>query len=171
MIDDKLAADEARRIAQHEAVKGTVSDEVQTEVVRHADDTTPVERAQAEDLGREFKQKAFDEVVETESEVERAKGVARVSQVVDYIFYLIYGIIGLEIILELLGAREGAGFKRFIDALAAPVLAPFEGLMPDLTRGPFRLMLSYIMALVVYLLLHLAVNGLLRMFAHRKVAV
>ena len=43
--------------------------------------------------------------------------------------------------------------------------------MPDPSRGPFRLMLSYIMALVVYLLLHLAVNGLLRMFVHRKVAV
>jgi uncharacterized protein YggT (Ycf19 family) len=94
-----------------------------------------------------------------------------VSQIVDYVFYVIYGIVGLEIILELLGARESAGFKKFVDALAAPLLAPFEGLMPDPQAGPFRLMLSYITALVVYLLLHLAVNGLLRMFAHRKVAV
>ena len=133
--------------------------------------TTPREAAAAEALGRDFKQQAIDEVAETEGEVQRAKGAARISQVVDYIFYVIYGIIGLEIILELLGARESAGFKRFIDALAAPLLAPFEGLMPDPSRGPFRLMLSYIMALVVYLLIHLAITGLLRMMAHRKVAV
>jgi uncharacterized protein YggT (Ycf19 family) len=170
-MDDKLAADEARRIAQHESIKSAVSADVNAEVAATADAVTPVEAAEEEAIGRQFKRQAIDEVVETENEVQRAKGFARVSQVIDYVFYLIYGIISLEIILELLGARESAGFKRFIDAIAAPVLAPFQGLMPDPARGPFRLMLSYIMALVVYLLLHLAVNGLLRMFVHRKVAV
>jgi hypothetical protein len=29
-------------------------------------------------------------------------------------------------------------------------------------------MLSYIVALVVYVLLHMAVNGMLRLFVHRK---
>lgn len=171
MIDEKLAAEEARRIQQHEAVKGAISDDVHADIAATAAPDTPTEAANAEALGRQFKQQAFTEVVETENEVQRAKGLARVSQVVDYIFYVIYGIIGLEIILEMLGARESAGFKQFIDMLAAPFLAPFEGLMPDPSRGPFRLMLSYIMALVVYLLLHLAITGLLRMFAHRKVAI
>ena len=171
IFDDKLAADEARRVSQHEAVKGAVSNDVHTEVVAHADASTPREAAAAEALGRDFKQQAIAEVVETENEVQRAKGAARISQIVDYIFYLIYGIIGLEIILELLGARESAGFKKLIDTLAAPFLAPFEGLMPDPSRGPFRLALSYIMALVVYLLIHIAITGFLRMMAHRKVAV
>ena len=172
MIDDtKLAADESRRIAQHEAVKSAIHGDVNAEIAVAADEPTPRQAAQAEVLGREFRQRAMDEVVETEVEVERAKGAARVSQFVDYAFYVVYGIISLEIILELLGARESAGFKQLIDTLAAPFLAPFEGLMPDPSSGPFRLMLSYIMALVVYLLIHLAVNGLLRMIAHRKVAV
>ena len=169
--DNNLAVDEARRVEQHEAVKSAVNGEVNAEIARAADTVTPQEQAQAHVVGHEFKQKAINEVVETENDVERAKGVARVSQVVDYVFYLIYGIISLEIILEFLGAREGAGFKRMIDAIAAPILAPFQGLMPTPSAGPFRLVLSYIMALVVYLLLHLAVNGLLRMFVHRKVAV
>src|SRR5690349_6475128 len=107
--DDKLAFDEARRIEQHEAVKGAVNSEVNAEIARAADDVTPHQQAQAQVLGREFKQKAIDEVAETEVELDRAKGVARVSQVIDYIFYVIYGIIGLEIILELLGARDSAG--------------------------------------------------------------
>jgi uncharacterized protein YggT (Ycf19 family) len=171
MIDEKLAADEARRVAQHEAVKSAVHGDVNADIAAAADEATPRQAAAAEVIGRDFREKALGEVVETEVEVERAKGAARISQFVDYVFYVIYGIISLEIILEGLGARESAGFKKLIDTLAAPFLAPFEGLMPDPSSGPFRIMLSYIMALVVYLLLHLAITGLLRMIAHRKVAV
>ena len=172
MIEDNiLAADEERRLSQHEAVKSAVSNDASAEVALHADPVTPVEAAREEALGRHFKERAIDEMVETEVELDRAKGVARVSQVVDYIFYLIYGIISLEILLEALGASERAGFKQLVDTIAAPFLAPFAGLMPAPSHGPFKIMLSYIMALIVYLLLHLAVNGLLRMFVHRKVAV
>ena len=171
MMDEKLAADESRRIAEHEAVKSAVNTDVNADIAVAADEATPRQAAAAEVIGRDFREKALGEVVETEAEVERAKGAARVSQFVDYVFYVIYGIISLEIILEGLGARESAGFKQLIDTLAAPFLAPFEGLMPDPSSGPFRLMLSYIMALVVYLLVHLAITGLLRMVAHRKVAV
>ncbi len=169
--DNNLAVDEARRLEQHERVKGAVHAEVGAEIANAAEASSTEERSQAEAIGRQFKHKAMNEVVATENEVGRAKGIARVSQVVDYVFYVAYGIIGLEIILELLGARDSAGFKRFVDTLAAPLLGPFRGLMPDPTAGPFHLMLSDIMALVVYLLIHLAINGLLRIFVHRKVAV
>jgi hypothetical protein len=43
--------------------------------------------------------------------------------------------------------------------------------MPDPAAGGFQLMLSYLVALAAYVLLHLAVNGLLRIFAQRKTAV
>jgi len=66
---------------------------------------------------------------------------------------------------------ERAGFKQFIDAIATPFLAPFKGLMPTPGVGSFRLMLSYIVALAVYVLLHMAVNGLFRLVVHRKTAV
>ncbi|MBK5257680.1 MAG: YggT family protein, partial [Vicinamibacteria bacterium] len=66
------------------------------------------------------------------------------------------------------GARQASGFKRFLDTLTWPLLAPFKGLMPDPAVGSMQLMLSYIVALVVFLLLHMAVNGLLRLFAERK---
>ncbi|HJQ71742.1 MAG TPA: YggT family protein [Blastocatellia bacterium] len=169
--DEKLAIDESRRVAQHEAIKGTVREEVHSEIARKADRLDPVERAEADQVAEELKHKAVHEVRETETEIDRARGVARVSQVIDYIFYLIYGIIGLEIILELIGARESNGFKNFIDTIASPLLAPFRGLVADPARGAMQLRLSYIVALAVYLLLHLAINGLLRMIAHRKTTV
>ena len=169
--DEKLAVDESRRVAQHEAIKGTVREEVHSEIARKADRLDPVERAEADQMAEELKHKAVHEVRETETEIERARGVARVSQVIDYIFYVIYGIIALEIVLELIGARESNGFKNFIDTIASPFLAPFRGLVADPASGAMQLRLSYIVALAVYLLLHLAINGLLRMIAHRKTAV
>ena len=43
--------------------------------------------------------------------------------------------------------------------------------MHDPVAGSSQLMLSYAVALVAYVLLHLAVNGLLRLFAQRKTVI
>ncbi len=169
--DEKLAADEARRIAQHEAVKGEVRERVQADISRETNHRTESDRATAERLADSLKSKAVQEVATSEAELDRAQAVARVSQVVDYLFYLAYGIIGIEIVLDLIGARESAGFKQFVEALAAPLIAPFRGLMPTPGIGRFRLMLSYVIALAIYALLHMAINGALRVFVHRKTAV
>ena len=169
--DEKLAADEAQRFAQHEQVKGEVRDKVHAEISREADHVAPPERTGTAALADSLRRKAVKEVSASETELERGKAFARVSQVADYVFYLIYGIIGVEIVLEALGARDSAGFKRFVDTLAAPLLAPFQGLMPDPGVGRFRFMLSYLVALAVYVLVHMAVNGLLRLFVQRKTAV
>ena len=169
--EEKLAADEARRIAQHESVKGEIREKVHAEISRKTDERGAAEQADAEALAESLKRKAVREVATSEAELDRGQAAARASQVADYIFYVVYGIIGLEIVLDLIGARQSAGFKQFIDAIAAPFLAPIKGLMPEPGVGNFRLMLSYIVALVVYALLHMAVNGLFRLMVHRKTAV
>lgn len=169
--EEKLAADEARKLQQHEAVKGDVREKVHAEISRKADDIRPAEQHKAEAIASSLKQKAVSEVAHTEADIARTRAVTRLSQVVDYVFFLIYGIIALEIILEALGARENAGFKQFVDTLASPLLAPFEGLMPDPGAGNYRFMISYVFALIVYFLLHLAVKGLLRLFVQTKTHV
>ncbi|HEY7913348.1 MAG TPA: YggT family protein [Blastocatellia bacterium] len=169
--DEKLAVDESRKIAQHEAIKDEMRNEVREEVVSQARPLTPGERANAEALGDQLKAKAVDEVAETEAEIGRARATARISQVVDYIFYFIYGIIGLMFLLDLVGARRSNDFYQFVNAVASPFLAPFRGLVEDPGSANVRFRLSYLIALVVYLLLHLAVNGLLRLIAHRRTAV
>jgi len=168
--DEKLALDESERAARHQAIKGEVRREMQGEIAREAR-VDNHQHAEAATVGEKFREKAIGEIVGTETEIERGRAAARVSQVVDYIFYLIYSLIALEIVLELLGARETNTFKRFIDALTAPLLMPFNTLMPDLAQGRFQLKVSYLVALLVYVLLHFAVNGLLRLLAHRKTVV
>ncbi len=172
MEDNKLANEEARRAGQHGAVKSQVEGEVHAEIAESAAQTPPPESERINQVAGEFRAKAVDEVVQTEREVGRARGVARVSQVVDYIFYVLYALLGLRFLLALLAARSDAGFVRFIVAVTNPFYEPFRGIVASpRTDGGHTLLLPLVIAFIVYLLLHLGINGLLRIVAHRKTAV
>src|SRR6185436_4168380 len=171
MNDDKLAAEEARRAGQHEAVKAQVEGEVHADIAEQAAQA-PRESERVHALAGEFRAKAVDEVVETEREVTRGRTAARVSQVIDYLFFVLYGLLGLRFVLALLAARSGAGFVRFIVAVTDPFYRPFRGIVASpSTDGGHTLLVPLIIAIIVYLLLHLAINGVLRIVAHRKTAV
>jgi uncharacterized protein YggT (Ycf19 family) len=172
MNDDKLAAEEARRAGQHEAVKAQVEGEVHADIAEHAAQTPPRETERVNALAGEFRNKAVDEVVETEREVGRGRTAARVSQVIDYLFFVLYALLGLRFLLALLAARSSAGFVRFIVAVTDPFYQPFRGIVASpSTDGGHTLVVPLIIAIVVYLLLHLAINGVLRIIAHRKTAI
>src|SRR2546425_982186 len=100
--DKNLAIDESRRIEQHEAVKGEVRSNVHREIADNADRLDTSEQSAL--LADRLKERAVVEVSDTEAELDRAKTITRISQVIDYIFCLIYGIIGIEIVLDLVGA-------------------------------------------------------------------
>ncbi len=88
----------------------------------------------------------------------------RLRQVVNYLFWLTYGAIGLQILLELAGASNKSGFRKFLNVLIHPFLGPFEGLFPDLLfDGRFRVRISYLVALGIYLLVQAAVYGLIHL--------
>ena len=173
MDDDKLALEEARRAAQHEAVKSQVEGEVQADIGdRAARKTVPDESRRIDQVAGDFREKAVDEVIDTEREVQRSRGLARISQVVDYIFYLIYALLGMRFLLALMAARSTAGFVQFVVAITNPFYAPFRGIVasPSTDQG-HTLLLPIVVAIIAYVILHLAINGLLRMFAHRKTAI
>ena len=172
MEDNKLAADEARRAVQHEAVKAEIESDVNAEIAAHAQGATATEARREAQIAGEFRSKAVNEVVETEREVERSRGLARVSQVIDFIFYVIYALLGLRLLLELLAANRRAGFFQFIASVTDPFYAPFKGIVPSPTaEGGFRLTIPIIIAIIVYLLLHLGIKALLRMIAHRRTEI
>jgi len=172
MIDDKLAVDEAEREAAYENIKSTVKSEVGGEIAADAATPSLAESAEVDNIATGLREKAVDEVIQTEHEVERGRAAARVSQVVDYIFFLIYALLALRLLLALMAARPGNAFVQFIQAISDPFYWPFKGIVqsPSTPEG-FTLALPIIVALVVYLLLHMAINGLLRMLAHRKTGI
>ena len=171
MVDDKLAQEEALRVANYEAIKSELKSEVGGEIAVEAQRPTVSQAKTIDSIAGDMRQKAVNEVVETEKEVERSRTVARVSQIVDYIFFVIYGLLTIRLLLELFAAKENAGFVKFIKSATGLLYAPFEGIMPSLSKDGFTLALPIIVAIIVYMLLHFAVNGLLRIFAHRKTAV
>jgi uncharacterized protein YggT (Ycf19 family) len=172
MEDDKLAMDEARRAGQHGSVKSQVEGEVQAEIAERAAVTPAPESARINQVAGEFRAKAVDEVVETEREVGRARGVARISQVIDYLFFLLYALLGLRFLLALMAARSSAGFVQFIVTVTNPFYEPFRGIVASpRTDGGHTLVMPLVIAFIVYVLLHLAINGVLRIIAHRKTAI
>src|SRR4029079_10011297 len=172
-MDDKLAADEARRSVQHETVKAQVEGEVQAEIAYRASQSPPPGEAQKiDEVAGHFRSKAVHEVVDTEREVERGRGAARVSQVIDYIFYVIYALLGMRFLLALMAARSTAGFVQFIVAVTNPFYAPFRGIVASpTTDSGHTLLLPIVIPIISYALLHLGINALLRMMAHRKTQI
>jgi uncharacterized protein YggT (Ycf19 family) len=172
MVDNKLEVDEAERAANYESIKSGVKSQVAGEIYSEAARNELNQRNRVEETADHIRRRAVDEVADTEFEVDRARGAARVSQFVDYVFFLIYGLLAVRLLLELFAARENAGFFKFIKALTDPFYAPFRGLVPSpSTPEGFTLALPIVVAIVAYMLLHLAVNGLLRIMAHRKTSV
>jgi uncharacterized protein YggT (Ycf19 family) len=171
MVDNKLAAEEAQRTVNYEALKSNVKADVESEIAARANRVDYAEAKQVESLAGDFRQKAINEVVETDREIERGRLLARVSQIVDYVFYVVYSLLAIRLLLALFAARESAGFVQFIKNVTDPIYAPFRGIVPSPSIDGFTLALPIIVALFVYALLHVGINNLLRIFAHRKTEI
>ena len=83
--ESPATVDQSNRTAQYENVKGKVQQEVNTEIADEARRLSEQERVQVAAVGDQLKRKALKEVIDSEADVERARGIARFSQVVDYL--------------------------------------------------------------------------------------
>ena len=101
-----------------------------------------------------------------------ARTAARGSQFLDYAFYVLYGLLGIRLVLAMIAADSSNGFVRFITAITGPFYAPFKGIVGSpVVEGGSTFVLPIVVAIVVYALLHMAINGLLRMVGTRKATV
>jgi hypothetical protein len=171
MVDNKLAIEEAQRTANYEAVKSNVETRVDSEIVAEANHAAVTGNERIENLAGNMRQRAIDGVAETDREIQRGRTFARVSQIVDYVFFIIYGLLAIRLLLELFAARENAGFFKFIKAATGFFYAPFAGIVPTLSQDGFKLALPIIVAIVAYMFLHLIINQLLRILTHRKTEI
>ncbi len=96
--------------------------------------------------------------------------IHRVTLGVDYLFYVLYGLLAVRFVLAVLGAAETAGFVQFIRGVTDPFYAPFSGIVGSPATNGGVLDFPLIIALLAYMLLHLAVRGLLRLLSGDRVA-
>ena len=167
--DSKLAADESRRAVQHESVKSQVEGDVNAEIAQQA--PTGSDAWRIEKVAGSFREHAVDEVASSEREVVRSRGIARVSQFIDYAFFLIYALLTIRFVLSLIAAKSSAGFSRFIVSVSEPFYAPFKGIVDSPKSAGHTVVLSMLVALAAYAVLHLVINRLLRVIAVRKTAI
>jgi uncharacterized protein YggT (Ycf19 family) len=172
MTDSTVAADEARRVAQHEAIKSHVERDVNADIQHRAESGATGEAAKLDRVADSLRGGAIDDVTGKNREVSVARGLARGSGVIDYVFGLIYGLLVIRLVLALVAARSGNGFVRLIQAVTDPFYGIFRGIVPSPSvDGGFTLVLPIIVAIIAYALLHAAINGLLRTIAHRKTEI
>jgi uncharacterized protein YggT (Ycf19 family) len=172
MEDRTVAADDARRVAQHEATTSAVEQDVNADIAERADQPTAEDTAQIDSVASDMRSSAIDDAAGQGRELSRARGSARISQVIDYVFYVVYGLLALRLALALIAANASNGFVRFITTVTDPFYAMFRGIVGSPTAaGGFTLVVPILIAIGVYVLLHFAINGFLRMLVHRKTAI
>jgi uncharacterized protein YggT (Ycf19 family) len=168
---NSVLLDEERRQASHQEVKASIDDDINARIKRESARVEPKESEALAGVAHQMQEKSVHQAAQTEREVGRGRVAARASQVVDYLFYIIYGLIALQFTLRLIGARPGSGFTQLIASLSQPLLAPFERIVATPSSGSYHIEFSYLLALVVYILIHVAISAAFRLVAHRKVTV
>jgi uncharacterized protein YggT (Ycf19 family) len=96
----------------------------------------------------------------------RQEAITTLARVIDYLFGLLYTLLAVRLLLDLVGARRGAGFGELIASLTAPFYAPFKGIVASQTiDGSPPIGWSIVVAILAYMLLHGAIRGLLHLLS------
>jgi uncharacterized protein YggT (Ycf19 family) len=114
---------------------------------------------------RMAERRAAEKQAGIEARERRTYVVGRVTQGVDYLFYLLYGLLGIRFVLALLGASGQAAFVQFVNGLTQPFYGPFAGIVARPAVNGGVLDFPLLIAVLAYALLHMAVRGLLRLVA------
>lgn len=171
MDDNQAVSDEARRVAQHASVKTQIEGNVNAEIRGQARTASAGQAERVVQVAEDFRGRALDETVASERAVARSRNAARISQYVDYGFYVLYSLLAIRLVLALIGARSSSGFVQFIHGITYPFYVPFRGIVASPSAEGFTLALPVGIAILVYMLVHKAVNGMLKLAAHCKVTI
>ena len=167
-----LADEDGRRALQHGSMKASVVSDVNAEIEDQASRPVPPTAGKIEAVAATFRNHAVDDVVDSERAVRRSRGVARLSQFIDYAFFLIYTLLAIRFVLVLAAARSTSGFVELIVRITDPFYTPFKGIVASTEASPgHTLMLPLLVALGAYFVLHVAINRLLRLVTIRKTAI
>jgi uncharacterized protein YggT (Ycf19 family) len=152
-----------------EPIRGAVADNVQADLAERAYEVhDPREPRLLDQEAAAIRERAVDEAIGTERAAVRTRGLARFSQFVDYAFFLLYALLATRFILVLIGARATSGFVKLIATVTNPFFAPFNNIVDSPEVGPGHFAMPVVVALFAYMVLHFAINRLLRTIVQRK---
>jgi uncharacterized protein YggT (Ycf19 family) len=128
--------------------------------------------ARTDRITDEIRARALREVETADRAAARARAAGRVALLFDFLFFLVYAVLGTRVVLTLIGARQDAPFAQWIWRVSEPLYLPFRGLLPNVTtESGFTIALPVLAALLAYALLHAGIRRLLRVFGARPLTV
>jgi uncharacterized protein YggT (Ycf19 family) len=159
-------------MTEQESVQESVADNVQGDLAERAYAAQdPGEPRRLNQAAAAIRERAVDEAIDGERVKERTRGLARFSQFVDYAFFLVYALLATRFVLVLIGARPGSGFVKLIASVTNPIFSPFRDIVDSPEVGPGHFAMPVVVALFAYMVLHFAINRLLRTIVRRKAQV
>lgn len=151
-----------------QSVRDDVANDVQANLADRAYEARdPREPRRLDREAAAIRERAVDEAIGEERAAERGRGLARVSQFIDYAFFLLYALLATRFILVLIGARA-TGFVKLIATLTDPFFSPFRDIVASPEVGPGHFAMPVLVALFAYMVLHFAINRLMRTVVQRK---
>jgi uncharacterized protein YggT (Ycf19 family) len=104
-------------------------------------------------------------------DVRRSYSLTRITQFVWLIAGVLNALLGVRVILKLINANPAAGFAQFITNATAPFLAPFTGLMTNITASNGSVLeITTLIAMLVYALLAWGIVRLIWIVFERRIA-
>lgn len=161
-------SEEDRLVNQHESTKATVERDLSAKVSQRADQVEPKDEAVIDSMAEQVKSKAVAEVQGAARTSARRQGIARTIQIIDFVFYAVYVLLGVRLVLGMIAANSQSGFVKLIDTLTEPFYAFFKGIVQSPSSGGYTIVFPILIAIGAYVLLHWGVRSLARLIAYRQ---
>ncbi len=165
----KPISDEDRLADQHEAAQSAVEQDLTSEVSLRAEREAHKDSPDLDRMAQTAKERAVAEVAGAARRAERRRGLARLVQVMDYLFGIVYVLLAVRLVLDIIGANPASGFVKLVATVTDPVFAMFQGILrsPHVPGG-FTIALPILVAIGAYALLHWGARSLSRLIAYRR---
>ncbi len=161
--------DDDRLVNQHESAKAAVEHDLNAEVSYRAEQDARKDSETLDRMAGMVKDKAIAEVVDASKLSDRRRTLARTVQVIDFLFYTVYVLLGVRLVLALIGANQASGFVKFVTTITNPFYSFFRGIVESPTaEGGYTIALPILVAIGAYALLHWGVRSLAKLIAYRQ---
>lgn len=87
---------------------------------------------------------------------------SHVSWLIDILFMIIEGILGIRFFLRFFGANASAPVVAWVYGVSSDLLQPFAGIFPASSQGRFVVEFSTLFAIIAYAILMHVINAFVR---------
>jgi hypothetical protein len=168
-MTNRINSDEDRLVEQRKSTKAVIESDLNAEIAHRAERDAHQDVDRLEGMAEEVKDKAVAEVRDAAHIEQRRKSLARLVQIIDFLFSVVYVLLGTRLALGMMAANSEAGFVQLIRTMTDPFYAMFRGVVASPTvEGGYTFALPILVAIGAYALLHWGVRSLAKLAAYRS---